>query len=361
MSTQALTLVFGSPRDGIPPHQSRGSDRLVMLSLANHASKDTLECYPGVELVADESGLSKRRAQDALTRCVKAGWLWRKINGAPDERIPLDRRPNLYRIRRPGPDGVYATDTPNDEPPDDSGVRDAYTPPEPDGVRDQDATGCTEGTRRGARSVHPNHQGTVIEPLLESAEVVANDTAATGSAAIHQTYVAVPVTDPTRVGAGTESEAVRLEWNVPAVALDGHHLADAILLSRMLSTQLANRGEPGDPIRRALSKRWVLGMETMLRIDGRSADEIARVLGWLDRGEDDVASFWRANVRSPDKLRAKWRQMAEQYEARVRRRSSGQMPLSEDAAAVLARGRAAAPARGRGLPSGQGGAPRGSG
>lgn len=82
---------------------AQGADRLVMIAIANHAGALTddgyYDAYPGIELIADEANLDRlRTAKDAITRLVKAGEIERVINGAPDERIPLNRRPNLYRI-----------------------------------------------------------------------------------------------------------------------------------------------------------------------------------------------------------------------------------------------------------------------
>ena len=97
MSVQALGWVL----DHSP---TRGSDRLVLVSIANHAGQEpsddgTWEAWPGVDLIRREAGLDRSRTvQDALARLVAAGALERVVNGAPDERIRKDQRPNLYRI-----------------------------------------------------------------------------------------------------------------------------------------------------------------------------------------------------------------------------------------------------------------------
>lgn len=109
-------------------------------------------------------------------------------------------------------------------------------------------------------------------------------------------------------------------WEIPKVALDGGHLDDAIALCMKFAGQLSERGyvKPEAVTSTACSKRWVLDMEQLLRLDGRDPGQVRRVLDWLHAGTDEVASFWRTNVRSPAKLREKWAVMAEQYERQRR-------------------------------------------
>ena len=106
MSIQALSWV-------ITHSPTKGTDRLVLLSIANHASTDDdgeWEAYPGVALIQREANVDRiRTAQDALTRLVAGGAISRELNAAPDQRIPRDRRPNLYRILRTN--GVSCGDT----------------------------------------------------------------------------------------------------------------------------------------------------------------------------------------------------------------------------------------------------------
>jgi|SRR5215831_4013959 len=96
MSVQAIAWV-------IENSTATGTDRLVLISLANHAGASTsdgaFESWPSVERIAREAGLARTRtAQDSLARLEAAGLVERIINGAPDDRIRADRRPNLYRV-----------------------------------------------------------------------------------------------------------------------------------------------------------------------------------------------------------------------------------------------------------------------
>lgn len=112
-----------------------------------------------------------------------------------------------------------------------------------------------------------------------------------------------------------------LRWQVPAIVEASPHLEPAIRLCELMARQVEDRGAAG-AADRAHNKGWVLEMEKLLRIDGRTPEQVAKVLAWLDRGADDVASFWQTNVLCPQKLRLRWAQMEMQY-VRLRRRQVG--------------------------------------
>lgn len=84
-----------------------------------------------------------------------------------------------------------------------------------------------------------------------------------------------------------------------------NHLADAIAL---------------DGKRPTVTKAWVVEMQRIIDLDHHPADEVLRVINWLANGQDGVAVFWRPNIRSPQKLRQKWDQMAGQFRAHTARR-----------------------------------------
>ena len=115
------------------------------------------------------------------------------------------------------------------------------------------------------------------------------------------------------------------EARLPAVVEASPHLADARRLCRLLADSLEARGEVGAG-RKAETRVWLVAMDALLRIDGRDAEHVERVIRWLDEGRSDVAGFWRSNIRSPDKLRARWAQMEEQVQ---RRRAGGGGSRSE--------------------------------
>jgi len=90
--------------------------------------------------------------------------------------------------------------------------------------------------------------------------------------------------------------------------------SDATRLANLFADQIAERGNK----RPSVTKAWVESMDRLIRIDNRAPERIETVLRWLATASDPVASFWRTNVRSPEKLRERWDQMAEQYRDRVK-------------------------------------------
>jgi hypothetical protein len=84
MSVQAMQWV-------IEHSQHKGSDLLVLLMVANHAGSEGWECWPSVELLAQECRLSERNIQYILRRLEKAGELAVKHGGGP-------RGTHLYRL-----------------------------------------------------------------------------------------------------------------------------------------------------------------------------------------------------------------------------------------------------------------------
>lgn len=106
------------------------------------------------------------------------------------------------------------------------------------------------------------------------------------------------------------------EWadDLPAVVAKSGLVELSRELCGLLETTLTERGYR-TALGKARSKRWLLDMEALLRVDERPVAQVRWVIGWLHRGDDRVARFWRTNVRSPDKLRVQWDVMREQYRA----------------------------------------------
>lgn len=76
-----------------------GNERMCLLVLANYADDEGL-AWPGLERIAHEMRVSVRTAQRSLRTLEAARRIATIPQGAPDNRIRGDRRPNAYRILR---------------------------------------------------------------------------------------------------------------------------------------------------------------------------------------------------------------------------------------------------------------------
>lgn len=74
MSVRLMSAVFESD---LP-----ATDRMVMLSLADHANDDGL-CYPSIGRLTRRTGLGERTIQEAIRRLEKSGLLDVQKNGGP--------------------------------------------------------------------------------------------------------------------------------------------------------------------------------------------------------------------------------------------------------------------------------------
>lgn len=101
----------------------------------------------------------------------------------------------------------------------------------------------------------------------------------------------VPVPDPTT----TSNEVVGASAPRADVLRVCEYLADAIV-------------ENGSK-RPAITKGWHDQARKMIDLDGRSEESILRAIDWCQRGDSDRSRFWRPNVMSITKLRAKFDQM----------------------------------------------------
>ena len=70
MSVQALTAVFELPGWAVSP-----SERLVLLSVANHANRYGADSWPGWDTIADETGLSRATVARALGSLGRRGFV----------------------------------------------------------------------------------------------------------------------------------------------------------------------------------------------------------------------------------------------------------------------------------------------
>jgi hypothetical protein len=97
--------------------------------------------------------------------------------------------------------------------------------------------------------------------------------------------------------------------------------------ARRLATLLADLIEGNGSKRPNVTETWVKDIRLMIQRDGRSPDSIEKAIRWCQA--DD---FWRANIGSPSKLRAKYDQMRLQAARRPTGRDSQQAAVADEAA-----------------------------
>jgi len=86
----------------------------------------------------------------------------------------------------------------------------------------------------------------------------------------------------------------------PQVEPSNIFVSDAVALCDYLADLIEENGSR----RPQVSKRWVDEMEKILRLDGRSANQVRAAISWC-QGD----AFWKANILSPTKLRQKYDQL----------------------------------------------------
>lgn len=91
----------------------------------------------------------------------------------------------------------------------------------------------------------------------------------------------------------------------PSIGTVSRVSPDAHRLCELLKALMVENGcrEP------TVTEGWLAEMDRLMRIDGRSAEEVEACIRWCQ-----ADSFWRANILSPRKLRMKFDQMRLQAE-----------------------------------------------
>lgn len=241
----------------------QGTAKLVLLGIANHDGDGG--SWPSIATLAKYASVTERNAQKAVDRLIEDGWITCEVQGGGNRATRGDRRPNLYHIVWTRLDGVSL---PTD-----------------------DVDGVSDATSRGVATDVDGVSVATPEPSLEPS--------------MNPTEIVDAVDDDPLDG-----EIVDDDGPLPAVVMRSGHLDEARRLCDVMAALLVERGHKASPS----SKRWLLDMEALLRIDEREPGHVERVLRWLHAGRDDVSAFWRGNVLSPGKLRLRWSVMAEQYE-----------------------------------------------
>ncbi|MFW7526319.1 helix-turn-helix domain-containing protein [Vibrio ostreicida] len=90
MSIKVMSYVWDIP-------QFKGSDKLVMLCLADHADEHGL-CWPSIETIARKSGVSATTVKSTLKKLETGGWVAKKHQFKKSGSGRLVRASNQYRL-----------------------------------------------------------------------------------------------------------------------------------------------------------------------------------------------------------------------------------------------------------------------
>lgn len=97
---------------------------------------------------------------------------------------------------------------------------------------------------------------------------------------------------------------------LPTVLTESPHLDDARRLCQLLADCMVENGIKAPSI----TTTWIGEMDRLMRIDGRSAAQVETAIRWSQNHE-----FWKANILSPTKLRAKYDQLRLQAQREMQR------------------------------------------
>lgn len=76
--------------------EATGSERLVLLALADHADDEDWSCWPSIERLAKKARVSESTARRCIKKLEQDGRLQVQTNAAPSHR--QDRRTNMYTL-----------------------------------------------------------------------------------------------------------------------------------------------------------------------------------------------------------------------------------------------------------------------
>jgi hypothetical protein len=79
-----------------------GTELLTLLVIADHASDDGTDSWPGIATIARKTRRSERRVQEAIQALAKKGLIEIEVNAGGNARTPNQQRPNRYTVKHTG-------------------------------------------------------------------------------------------------------------------------------------------------------------------------------------------------------------------------------------------------------------------
>lgn len=248
MSVHAMANVWATSRQ-------TGGNLLLLLALADYAN-DAGECWPAVETVARKARLTERHARRILRELEAEGEIECRPGGGRN-------RVNVYVIRCAAENPDRMTGLPKENPDTDDRVK-GGNPDTDDRVK-----------RRNTDTDDRVSKGETRTKATETRTSAAENP----DAGAPQTIMNHQEPSPSEVSELDKDAAAFVDWFLDLLKTTG---------ARVPKLTAATRDG------------WADTYEKLVRIDGRTKKDIARVCRWAR--ED---SFWRSNFLSPMKLRHK--------------------------------------------------------
>jgi hypothetical protein len=104
--------------------------------------------------------------------------------------------------------------------------------------------------------------------------------------------------------------------------LEPIELEGPIFDANRLANLLADLIEANGSKRPKVTKAWLTSIDRMIRLDGRTADQVERAMRWAQSND-----FWASNIMSPDALRKQFDRM--RLQAQRTRQSTGMAAVAE--------------------------------
>jgi hypothetical protein len=266
--------------------QTRGTDRLVLLAIADSAEDDGTNAWPGVEKIAAKAGVTRRGAQQAIARLRDAGLIGVEEQAGGPKDMRADRRPNRYSV-------VMATG------------RTAVHPAAVDGAKTTTGRGAPEGSD-GAKATTSRGEQPCALSVLKHPSLDPSQSIRPSRERFAEFYEAYP--------RHTGKLAAERAWSVRIKA--GADPAELVDKARAFAAWVAaggvdsprfvphpatwlNQGREADelPDPRSMSPPAVNGSRRKYDVTDAWAD-LEKTIGGNDDGSARVASDLRADVRS---------------------------------------------------------------
>lgn len=272
--------------------------RIYAVMAAKWADRDTGECFPFRQTIADEIGVSADTVDRGLVELEGMG----AIEIKPQYDSKGDQTCNLYRL--------FTVPNP--------GRESAATPPQNSGDPSSDLRGPgREDAAAGEReSFDENHIPSLPQPREAGGEEYGTGLTTTGTiqepSDTSGTLVSGPASHPSPIASPTE-DGMPTEHG-PEGDSTGR-LPEYVALCHLLADLIAERGEkrPNPDL-----KKWYDAVRLLVEKDGYTVEQVEIIIRWAQADE-----FWHSNILSTPKLRTQFTQLRLKRNSTLEKKSGG--------------------------------------